>query len=405
MNNKIQVLTPLLTELYQHLKVEKKPSDFFLSAPINRSHYVILDFAGESEVIPKILEEIYSIHEISDNWSRKKIFEEIDKLILGLGKIKHDNHGELDVHKIARSFLSNFSVGFEFITCILPIYGLTVSKKTTIGSIDFLPLADTEQRFSSSKWYSSPKNLHPSINSFVSLRMKKEPARVLEILKEKTERALNILRFLGSFLYWDQTPRHIYIGGKQRKRVSSPITIDDEENINMLGNSEFQVMPMRLDERFIQNAKTHEYGYLLSTHDPSSFSPLRKAIYTSIQWFGGATQELDPVTSFVKFYISLETATKRTEDHAGSTLPGRISKIMYPNNLDKQEYYKENIAEIIKERNAVFHSGTPKAYSAEYLSSQCYQITRQILNRLGYLIPSEGLKTKDDLALWAKTRV
>ena len=61
------------------------------------------------------------------------------------------------------------------------------------------------------------------------------------------------------------------------------------------------------------------------------------------------------------------------------------------------------LKKLIIERNSVLHSGNTKNFSAEYLSEEGYQISRQILNKLGYLNDLENFTSKDDLRKWERS--
>lgn len=162
-------------------------------------------------------------------------------------------------------------------------------------------------------------------------------------------------------------------------------------------------MPIKIDNQFIQIAKAHKYDYLINKYDFSTFNEFKKSLFTSIQLFGSATQEIDPMIAFIKYYISIEAATKRQNENAMRYLPKRISKILAPGDRTKQKKYRSRIKKLIIERNSVLHSGNTKNFSAEYLSEEGYQISRQILNKLGYLNDLENFTSKDDLRKWERS--
>ncbi len=74
-------------------------------------------------------------------------------------------------------------------------------------------------------------------------------------------------------------------------------------------------MPFKADSIFINYAEFFGLSYFQSIFD-QDVSSIEDDLFAAIQWYGFAIQELSPLVSFVKFYIAIETATKKADELA-----------------------------------------------------------------------------------------
>jgi hypothetical protein len=214
--------------------------------------------------------------------------------------------------------------------------------------------------------------------------------------REKIDKALNILRFLGSLIWESEPTRHIYISGQQLERVSSTFVIDSEGRFGTVGHSEFSPLPFNVDDNFMQYADFFGLNYYQSLIDRQA-SPIEEDLFAAIQWYGFAIQELSPLVSFVKFYIAIETAIKKEGESAKKYLPNRISVLLEPWNKLRQRELEIEMRDLIDERNSVFHEGKVEKYSPGYLANASRIMARGAIHHLRLSIGAKKWKTKDEL--------
>jgi hypothetical protein len=111
-----------------------------------------------------------------------------------------------------------------------------------------------------------------------------------------------------------------------------------------------------------------------------------------------------PLSSFLKYYIAIETATKLDDERAGKVLPRRLAVLIAPWQPDRHAEIGTAIKTLIRERNAVFHDGRPQGNSSESLAYDAFNLARSVLNRLRERLISDRLATKAELRDWAKAQ-
>jgi hypothetical protein len=294
------------------------------------------------------------------------------------------------------------NIEFKEYECIVPIIGLKINSKLQIGDVTFLPF-EAKDRFSNKFSDIHIDKLDPDRDCFSTTKIKAEWIRSAELAREKIEKTLNILRFLGA-LYWSSEPtRHIYISGQELMRVSSTFVIDPEQKFGTVGHSEFSVQLFKVDDDFIRYAEFYGLSYFQSLIDRQS-SAVEEDLFAAIQWYGFAIQELVPLVSFVKFYIAIETATKKDGENARAMLPKRISVLLEPWNQLRQKELEIELRDLIDERNSVFHEGRVNKYSPSYLADTGRILAREVIHQLRQKLVSEKWKTKDDFIDWVKAQ-
>ena len=132
--------------------------------------------------------------------------------------------------------------------------------------------------------------------------------------------------------------------------------------------------------------------------------PLHKAFLLAVQWYGDAIQDLNELFSFVKFYVAIETAIKKSKESAKAAVPRRLSVLVEPFDKQRQRMIEADIGDLIDERNASFHSGTPSNRTIEYLAWFARVMSMQTLHHLRLRIEREGFTTEDDLEAWADSQ-
>lgn len=395
-------LRSLIENLYNHINLGAPDENRPLYASylrIDKPFY--LDEDGYFVIYQSLKRLIFNIENIGEKWSNQGLEEEIHKLLLELATLK-DNNATPDFENITLAFGQKIDIEFQEYECVVPVIGLSITSTLQIGDVTFLPL-DTKDRFSNTIFNSRINELRSHADCFSTTKINAEWRRSAELAREKVEKTLNILRFLGSLIWPSEPTRHINISGQELKRVSYTFVIDSEQKFGSVGHSESSVLPFKIDDTFMQYANFFGLSYLQSLINRQG-SVLEEDLFAAIQWYGFATQELNPLISFVKFYIAIETAIKKEGESAKTSLPKRISILLEPWNKSLQKELETELGQLIDERNAVFHEGKVKNYSPSYLVASSRTVARGVINQLRIKVESEGWKTKEDLISWVKAQ-
>jgi hypothetical protein len=395
-------LLSTIENLYNHINIGVPDENRPLYAgylSIDKPFY--LDEDGYFVIYQSLKRAIVSIENIGDKWSNQGLEAEIHKLLLELATLK-DNNVLPDLENITLGFEQKIDIEFQEYECIVPVIGLSITSMLQIGDVTFLPF-DAKDRFSNTISDIQVNSLRPHADCFSTTKVNAEWIRSAELAREKVEKVLNILRFLGSLIWPSGPTRHINILGQELKRVSYTFVIDPQQKFGSVGHSESSVLPFKIDDTFMQYARFFGLSYLQSLINRQG-SALEEDLFAAIQWYGFATQELNPLVSFVKFYIAVETATKREGESAKTTLPKRISIFLEPWRKSSQKELEIELGQLIDERNSVFHEGKIKNFSPSYLVDSSRTIARGVINQLRIRIESEGWKTKEDLISWVKAQ-
>jgi hypothetical protein len=161
-----------------------------------------------------------------------------------------------------------------------------------------------------------------------------------------------------------------------------------------------------LNEETWPYANFHGLDYLQNLVDKTDKTQIEQALLVSIQWFGDATQELQPLSSFMKYYMPLEILLKRDEERAKDVVPNRICRLLDPWNIKKNRTTQRNadLHELIQERNSIFHSGEPEKKTPEYLRFAARWFSTAVIYQVQQRVISEELKTQDDLIVWLEAQ-
>jgi hypothetical protein len=367
---------------------------------IDRDTPFALDIQGYTVSYLGLLRRVFQLPRITETWSEDGVQELGHELISMLAHKKKLGEQDLDFTAIARDWLSKIDLKLEEFTCYAAVAGLSVDKPLQVGEVSFLPLDDNRPEFDDSLARYFIEKLNSFRDSLSCSKITAEWRRASEIHREKTERALNVLRFIGSLIWHDQPTRHANIASLDPRRISDSLVVSSEGLISRVGGSRFTPLPLTFDRETIQYANFYglqEIQHLLSS---SSISELQQSFLTAIQWFGQATQELLPLVGFVKYYISIEAALKRPGENAKTVLPRRLGVLLVPWNKSRLARLEADLLGFIDERNAVFHSGAPLSSTAERLEWDSRILARQALHQLRLRLKSEQWQTKDDLIAW-----
>jgi len=189
---------------------------------------------------------------------------------------------------ITLSFEQKIDIEFKEYECIVPVIGLTTNNRIQIGDVIIMPFED-KHRFSNSIANLHIDELSPHRDSFATTKIQAEWIRSAELAREKIDKALNILRFLGSLIWSSEPPRHIYLSGQEIRRVSYTFVIDSEQRFGTVGHSEFSVQPFKIDDSFMQYAEFFGLSYLQSLINLQA-SSIEEDLFAAVQWYGFASQ-------------------------------------------------------------------------------------------------------------------
>lgn len=400
LQEQLNKVASIIEDLYNHILLSDIPEDAPYLGYLSREQPFALDHKGYYVSYAELLRFVFALEGIGEAWSEEGIQGKLHELLLSLAALRADEDSSPDFHRITQEWLDGIDIQFKENTCYVPVIGLLVDEPLVIGDVTFHPLESVRDQLQEGIYSSFFSDLHPIRDCIATAQIKAEQRRATEILRVRADQALNILRFIGSLVWHRQPPRHIYIAGQQPKRTSYAIAMGAGGNVAGIGETEYTPLPYKVDQGFLRRANFYGLSFLQSLVRSQSLSSLEQAFLTAVQWYGDAMQDLVPLFAFVKFYVSIETATKKSNERAKQVLPRRVSVLIESWDKQKQRRLEADISDLIDERNAVFHGGKPENYSSEYLAWFARVLAMQTLHHLRLKIESNGFQAKDDLITW-----
>lgn len=396
-------LAPIIDQLFRRLIIRDIPERVSYRGWLSEDRPFALDEEGYGQAYAALLRWVFSVPRFAYAWSEEGIAEKAHGLLLRLAQMRYRDEQAPDVNGLAQEWLAELDVDHPSRECYVPVVGLALSTPLRLGEITFIPLPEARAILAKKVHLSFLEGLQDTRDCIASGSFSAEPRRATDIMRARTEIALNLLRYLGLLVWHNQPTRHMYLSGQQRERVSYAVSIDPSGAVSEIGSSEFTPVPFLLNGEFIQYARFHGLDFFTDLIASSSRSEIEDALLLAANWCGDSAQELSPLTAFMKSYVSIETATKMTGEDAGSVLPLRISVLLEPYSRAQQTALMDEIAGLIRERNAVFHSGRPALASPEQLAWLSKRVAVGTVNQLRQRIISERLKTKEELKIWVRS--
>ena len=400
----INTLAQLITDLYSQLLIKSVPKNAPYISYLDINTEFGLDERGYRTSYLDILRQTFALPDIGDKWSYDGLQKLGQKLLSQLAEHKSKALSPPDFNVVTKEWLDQVYAEFERYVCFTPIEGLSVESPIEIGNVKFLPIDIDLPELREGLTTSDLRKFTSFRNCLSSSIVIAEWIRAAEIHRQQTHTALNVLRYISSLVYHDQPTRHIYVIGRDPSRVSYTITVNEKRMIGRVGASEFNPMPLRIDTEFNEFANFYGFDHILSLIRSSSPTEIEVSFLTAIQWYGEATQELIPLLSFVKYYVSIEAALKKENENAKVVLPRRISVLLDPWSKDRQRELENDLGDMIDERNSVLHSGKPRKSNPEYLAGSSQIIAQQVLHQLRLKIKDRNFQTKDDVIRWVNNQ-
>lgn len=398
-------LRDLASHLYDDIYLDLPPNGF-----VHAMNGFYLDKEGYSRSFLEILRILFSIPIVRELWSERSMSNRVDDLLGDLGKIKAEsnsrNKGPVDFQRITSDWLSSIPSEFDTNEYFASVNGLIIQSLITIGSVTFWPLKEKLSELGSLGGFNPFSELSEFQSCLASSSIQAEYIRGSEILRERVEEVLNILRYMGALVWHGQPIKHIYLEGEAPKRFSNILSLHADMKFEVIGNALFWPINYEIDKDFLSIAENYRLWELSSWFKEETLSPIRKLLLSAIQWFGDATQEIKPIQAFIKYYIAIETILKMDKERAKNVLPRRVSYVLEARDKTRKE---TEVLSIINERNSVFHTGSTYKDPPEVLARVTHQWSRNIINSLvqnSFLSqfypeghPSKW-QTKDDLIRW-----
>lgn len=411
-NNLIKKFTKLTTHVYQHLEfipIAQDPISRTLRFQISEEQLAVLSEIGYNQWFFELGKALFEIPTISDLWSEKGIEELLINLVHTIASLKIKVDNELDeipdLTELTKNWLVNININFEERECYLLISGLVLDKPVVIGPVTFWPLEDKLKELNNipksllNIYFGSSKH-HSTI---ASAAISAENNKAAQLLREVVEESLNIIRYLGTLIWWNYSPRHIYTSGREINRTSYVLSLGKEGESSIIGESTYSVYPIELDENTLKLAHFYGLEYLTSILSSQDITPIEKSLLTAIHWYSDGIQDLSPTYAFMKYIVAIEALIKLHDEKAANKLPKRLAYLLSQGLPTKLKKHKKEFRMLFEERNSVFHSGIPKEHKIEFLAWQSSLIARNAIQNLIILIESHKLKTKQDFVNWVNT--
>jgi len=403
-NNQIKAFSEKIADLYEHILLSDIPEEAAFLGYLDQSTQFALDENGYHKSYFNLLQSVFQLPSIGEMWSEDGIQDLGHQLLLNLAETKKLSQRPPDFFEFARIWLEKINIEFKESTCYIAIAGLSVEMPLELGDVTILPVHTQIPEFIDDISISFQEKLNPNRDSISCSKVTAEWRRSAQIHREKTEQALNVLRFIGSLIWHDQPTRHIFVASENPKRISDSIVVTENGEVSHVNTSDFTPIPLQIDSETIEYAEYFGLKQIQTLLNTPVTSEIEQSFLTAIQWFGQATQELLPLVAFVKYYIAIEAALKKPGENAKRVLPRRLGVLIQPWNPTKLAKLEVDLRSFIDERNAVFHSGIPISKTPQELQWEARILARQTLHQLRLRLNSENWQTKDDLIAWTNTQ-
>lgn len=390
-----------ISELYNHIFLGVTPSDVFYFGFLENVQGYGLDEAGYTDLYLGILREVFKIPDIEEKWSEDGIQQLGHSLLRNMAETKTGSEEEPDFTVISREWLEKIDVEPEEYTCYTSVVGLSVESPLELGGVDLLPVGIERPELEHENARGFLEHLNAFRYCLSCSRVVAEPRRATEIHRERTERALNILRFVGSLAWYEQQTRHINVAGQDITRLTRSIFVSSGGGVGWVDASEISPVPMNVNAHTLPLLQFYGLDEIQALFKNAFRTEIENSLLTGIEWYGRATQELSPLVAFVKHYIAIEAATKLEREYVGVVLPERIGALIEPRDRSRFASIKAEAKDLIDERNEVFHSGKPLNANPEELQWRARVLSRMVLHQLRIRLESESWTTKEDLKTWA----
>lgn len=394
-----------ISEIYSQIILSNIPEDESYSGYFDGNNQFALGRNGYRDTYLGLIGKIFTNERFAYSWSEEGIQALGHELLRELAYIKNQNLALPDFMDIARKWLEKIDIPYQEYRCYSSVIGLSVDSPLELGNVTFLPLNYDQPELNSKLGNSFRKELNSYRNciSFASVATA-DRRRASEIHRQKTEYALNILRFLASLIWYDQPSHHVYVTNENLQRISDSLVVANDGTTSSVGSSDFIPLPIKIDCEILQLANFYGLEDLQSLLKSNTLTDLQRSFLSAIQWYGQATQELSPLIAFIKFYISIEVVLKKANETASKVLPRRLGILINPWDKSRLAELEEDIQAFINERNNVFHSGIPHQESPERLAWDAKVLARQVLHQLRRHLKSDGWQNIDDLISWVQSR-
>jgi hypothetical protein len=207
--------------------------------------------------------------------------------------------------------LARIDIEFQEYTCYLVVSGLKIDSPLEINAVTFLPLDTNIPEFEDPYAKNMLEKANAGRDCLSCSQVIAEWERSSELHEQKTEEALNIIRYIASLLWHDQPPRAVNVASRDPKRSAWSLVVSTEGVVGSVSLSKFTVLPITLEQEFLLYANARGLNQIQEMIIKPSPSEIEQSFLTAIQWFGQATQELLPLVAFIKYYISIETILKK----------------------------------------------------------------------------------------------
>lgn len=403
--NCVQSFASIIQNLYQViLATEISPKEPAYTAFLDNGKPFYLDYQGYRKAYFELIQKTFQQSNVGEMWSEDGILDLGHILLRDLANTKNKDGKSPDFNVLATDWLKNFNLQFEESDCYLVVCGLRIDEPLEIGNVTFLPSTTQIPDLANEIGSTFQKNVNSYRDCFSCSKVTAEWRKASQIHYEKTEKALNVIRFFGSLIWHDQPTRHIYIASQNPKKIRDSLVITKGRGVSSLSSSDITPLPMYFDSEVMPIAKFYGLQKIQSLLKQTDSNEIEKSFLTAIQWFGHATQELFPLIAFVKYYISIEVALKRPGENAKDVLPRRLGVLLNPWDPDKEKEFEDIFRHFIDERNSVFHSGFPLSENPRQLHVDSEILARQALHQIRLKLESEKWQTKEDLITWVASQ-
>lgn len=400
---KVSEAAQLIQKIYAEIVLGRTDERLSYTAYLSKSEPFGLERHTYEGPYRKLLSLVFSMPTAYELWSEDAAEKQLHSILHSLASQKSSSTIP-DFTATARTWLERFDTAFETRRTYVAIIGLSLESELNIRDVTFLPLQQANAALTDTLGQTLLKDLHPIRDSVAVVEVAAEDQRATEIARQKVEYGLNVLRYFGSLVWHDQPRRHIYVAGREPKRVSYAVALLPSGAGTLVGHSEFTPLPFTIDQEFLAYAEFYDFSFVLALASNPTPTEIAQSFLLALQWYGDALQDLTDIFAFAKFYIAIEAALKKPNEAAKNVVPRRLSVLIEPFIKSTQGPLEKDLEELVDERNAVFHAGRPINRPIENLAWLTRTMSMQCLHHLRIHLKRDGWSTKDDLDNWVQSK-
>ena len=351
-----------------------------------RDDWMLYFGADEAKAFQSSLGRVLAYDSLTDKYSSKATRARFESLLVGLITTNEDRPSNKYISQEVDSWLNTMltagSHEFEYFGLI---ENLLVDSRRSIGKVTLEPVSDATigritdlifGQIDENPSYTDEErtNLKNSLyeGSLSKLEEQESASLIsttitvldvdkgLEVANDRFSEVLDLLRFLGAFVFRPTPTRPIGLQGE--------VSVEGRFNLAISPSQGFKIFHRALSVPFKFNGeRSTQFEQLglsnfsqILRRDPSQRSELDSRLVNAIHWCAEAIREVSDAERFLKFCISLESLLcARGEQPLGGTIGERAAFLLESGAESRQSLF-QRFKKIYGVRSSLAHEGLPQ---------------------------------------------